>query len=331
MEHVRAIRAVLAVNGVVPRRAVLLEDGGLADRTHHPDRPEAELVSRLCEIVRGASGVACYPRSTAALAELALRDNDPGAWQCVRDDLVTGDLDMDTVAAVLRQSANAAALIACFVGARDARHLVHVACFMARALDVLHEETRDDMGRAIACQLRAFMDALLAHASSMTRDVLEAVMAGCGKMLARVGLPDVRIADAVTYALGRRCDDLLRLFLHVPPTFADHRPHQVVPALVDRAAACRNQPHALYGPLALLARVVTHRPELVRGSESVIAEIACGALRETPQDLDCRECLAAATLVVALGECALPGLPEALARALQHCASALIRGAAAAH
>lgn len=317
MDHVRT---VLKVNGAIPRRAVLLPDGGLGDRVHHPDVPEAELVSRLCEIARGPAR--SYSRRTADLLEQALTDNSPGAWQCVRDDLVTRDLDLDIAATVLRQSANAAALVACLVGARDNKHLVHVSCLLSQVLDRVCEETRTELGRAIACQLRPVMDVFVVHGAAMPRHVIESVLSGFGRTLAHAGIPDARVADGVMHALGAKRDDLLRLFLNVSPTFVDHREHQIVPALLARSKACT--PQTRYPVIAMLARVMAHNPGMAAGCEPAIADLVRAALGTVP--LDSRECLAAATLVSATQ--AATDVAGALARALQHTSSAIIQKAA---
>jgi hypothetical protein len=312
------IRTILQINNVIPRRAVVLADGRLGDRVQWPGHPELDLLSRLCEVARASAGQPHHPRQTAELLEAALRDNAPGAWQCVCDDLSTDDLDLDVAAVVLRQPTHAAALVGCLVGARDGKHLLHVACLLTKVVDRLSEEARAEVGRALACQLRAVMHVLLVHGACMTRGVLEAALSGFGRLLARTGLPDCQVAEAVLWALGRRADDLLRLFLHVPPSFVDHRPHQVMPALLERAQATTP---AKYPLVAMLARVVDHRPELVHGLEGTLSEIIRGAL--PAEEFDARDALAAASLAVALGTCR-DSTTAALGRALRHCSASFI-------
>lgn len=311
--------AVLAVNGRIPRRAVVLPDGALGDRRAWPAVAESDLLSRLCEIARGARGVPVYPRRTADLLERALGDNSPGAWEAVRDDLETGDLDMDVAVTVLRQPCNAAALVACLAGAREQDHLVHVACLLSRVLDRVPAEAREEMGRALACQVRAVMDVLARHGGLMTRDVRDAVLDGFGKMLGKAALPGSRVAELLLHALDERRDELLRLFLHVPPAYLDHRP-QILPLLLDRA---KSAPAASRYPLlAMLARIEGSFPGVLRGHEHALADIVCSSL--APDQLDCRECLAAAALVESVGD----GLSRALAAALRVCSAALVRRAA---
>lgn len=315
------VASVLRINGRYPRRAVLLPDGALSDRAQHPELPEVELLSRLCELARKAAGQPVWPRRTAELLDGALASNAPGAWECLRDDLLTGDLDLDAAAAVLRQSINAATLVTCLVGSRDASHMLHVAVVLARVLDVLSEESRVDVGRQLACQLRAVMDVFGRHGALMSRDVRDAVLHGFGRTLALVGVPDAQVAELVLHALAQRRDELLRLFLHLPVTFVAHKP-QVLAELLDRARAAPAGER--YPAVALLARVVATDPGLVAGCERDVLDLATAAVATDP--LDSRMCVAAATLALAaMGDAA--SLQAGLARALQACATELVRRA----
>lgn len=316
------VLSVLRVNGRVPRRAVLLPDGALADRASHPDCPELELLSRLCEIVRTTTGQPVYPRHTAELLDMALSTNSPGAWEAAKDDLVTGDLDLDAAVAYIRCGSNPATLVACLVGARDSHHMVYVALLVSRVLDRLSEESRAEVGRALACQLRAVMDAFVTHGAFLSRDVRDAVLGGFGRMVAGAGVTDNRVAELVLYALSQKRDELLRLFLHVPPTFVLHRP-QILAELLDRARAAPAQ--SRYPLVALLARVLAGRPEVVAGYEHEISEVVCGVLDSAggADDLDSRTCLAAAALATAAEGCGNP-LSAALARGLRSCAAKLV-------
>lgn len=324
------VAAVLRVKGRIPRRALVLPDGRLADKTACPGGQELDLLSRVCELARGAAGQPCYPRQTAALLELALAHNDPGAWQAVRDDLVTGDLDLEVCRAVLAQGSNASALVGCAVGARGSRHLLHVCCLLATVLgDHVREETRAEMGRALACQLRPLMDALLAHGVDMPLDTRDAAYDGLGRTLAAAALPDARVADAVLHALDLRREELLRLFLWVPASFVDHRP-QVLPALLARLPAV---PRATRFPaLELLARVLEHEPKAAAGAEAHVAGLLVACLEGDDGRLDSRECLAVSRIVRALGPSveSHAGLARVLARALEGTAAAVVRAAAAA-
>ena len=318
MDFAAQILSVLRVNGRVPRRAVVLPDGALADRASHPQHPELELMSRLCEISRHATGQPVYPRRTADLLELALGSNAPGAWDAAKDDIATGDLDLEAATAYIRGGSNSAALVACMVGARDSNHMVHVCLVLSRVLGRLSEEARAEMGRALACQLRAVMDSFVTHGAFLGRDVRDAIFGGFGRMIATAGVPDSRVAELVLYALGQKRDELLRLFLHVPPTFLVHRP-QILAELLDRARAAPAQ--SRYPLVAMLARVVAAEPDIAVGMDAELAEVVCGALSDT--ELDSRVCLAAAALMSAASGCGNP-VAAALARALQSCAAGLV-------
>lgn len=312
--------AVLTVKGRIPRRAVVLPDGSLGDRRTWPRVPESELLSRLCEVARAATGAPVYPRRTTDLLERALCDNSPGAWEAVFDDLESGDFDVDVATAVLRQSSNASALVACLAGARAQEHLVHVACLLSRVLEAVSGEVRDEMGRALACQVRSVMDVLVRHGALLTRDVRDAVLSGLGRMLGKAVLPGPRIAELLLHALDTGRDELLRLFLHVPLEYLDHRP-QILPLLLDRAKAA-GTPAARYPLLAMLARIEGAFPGVLRGHENALADIVCSCL--TPDQLDCRECAAAAALIESVG---LTPLTRALASALRVCSAALVQRA----
>lgn len=322
-----ALLTLLRVNNRIPRRAVLLPDGRLDDKVVHPHAPEVEVLSRVCEIVKAEHGAPGQPRQTADLLERALATNCPAAWHAVRDDLSTGDLDMGAACAVLQQSCNSALLLACLVTPRDAEHMMHVACLVARVLDRLSEEARAEMGRALGHQVRGLMDALVTHGTMMTREVINGVADGFGRIIGTsCALPDARVAELVGHAIVKRKDELLRLFLHVPPSFVDHDPG-LVAGLLDRAKYAA--PLHKYPTVAMLSRIAAARPGLLQGHEVRVATIVRSAL---PEQLDCRESLAAATLALALAESegysADAGMVKALAGALRQCSAALVARAA---
>lgn len=319
------IIAILRVKGGIPRRAVVQADGRLADKTSLPDAPEVDLVSRLCEVARAAGGQACYPRQTAALLDRALADNDPGAWQAVRDDIVTGDLDIEACLAVLAHGSNSAALVGCLVGARSAKHLLHVCCLLARVMEGLREETRAEMGRALACQMRPLLDTLLQHGADMSLDVRDAAYDGMARILAGAALPDSRVADAVLHALERRREELLRVFLGVPAAFVEHRP-QILPMLLGRLS--KTVSASRYPCLELLARLLEHDGSAVAGAESAVVDAVACCLAASEDRLDSRACLAASRILACLGGgrlvCAHEGLCAMLVRALQRTSKHLV-------
>lgn len=319
------ITAILKVKGAIPRRAVLLPDGRLADKTTCAGCAELDILSRLCEVVRGAHGMPCYPRQTAALLECALDGNEEGAWEAVRDDIITGDLDEGVCCAVLSHGSNASTLVGCVVGARNAKHLLHVCCMMAKALDDtrLRGETRSEMGRALACQLRPLLDTLLAHGAGMPLDVRDSVFDGLARVFAVAAVPDAHVADAALHAMECRREELLRVFLKVTPAFVDHRP-QILPMLLDRLAGGSRS--SRYPVLELLARILEHDPTALAGRERDTADLAAACMEGSGR-VDSRECMAFARIVSALGRRAAANerLCAVMAGVLERTSAAMIQ------
>lgn len=297
------IVSILKVNGSLPRRAVLLDDGRLADRTACPTCREVDLLSRLCEVARAARGAPVYPRRCEELLERALTTNDEGAWNAIRDDIVTNDLDMSVCCVVLAHSSNAAVLAGCLVGARSQRHLMHVCCLLAKVLvhPDLRAETREDMGRALACQMRLLLEVLVVHGDDMALDVRDACLDGLGGLLRGTTLPEAGVAEAVLHALEMGREELLRLFLGMPVSFIECRP-QILPALLTRLASPVSRGTSRFPVVELLARVVEHDPSVLRGGEAQVASVLAGCLRDDDdEDLDARTCLAVSRVALALG------------------------------
>lgn len=322
-----AVHAVLKVNGVLPRRAVLLPDGSLSDKTAHPDMREVELVSRVCEVVREASGAPCHPRHTAQLLDQALATNAPGAWAAIHDDLATGDFDANAAAALLQQaSPTCLPLIACLLDAKDGKHVTAIVVTVAAVLPALSQDARDQLGAVVACHLNAIADAFAKHGTLMPRDARDAVLSGFGKVMGRVGVPAPRAAEAILHALRIRKEEVLRMFLYIPPApLVEH-----VPDLVDTLVA-----HALATPaaarfplLAVLARMApSHMAPAARPRVAELVSTTLAALLADAQ-LDSRTCLVAATLVGALATDKSDGdapLSAVLAQALTACSAALVR------
>jgi hypothetical protein len=309
-----AVATVLTVNGRVPRRAVLLPDGGLGDRAQHPELPEVELLSRLCELGRQATGQARYPRRTEDLLGEALASNAPGAWDALKDDVFSGDVDFDAAAAYLRAGASGGRLVACLVGARDGGHAANVCLVASKVVPLLPAESREEVGRALSCQLRAAVDALARTCAFMTTEVRDAVLTAFGRLLGFAPGAGQDLADLVESVLGQRRDELLLLFLHVPLDPLAHRP-RVVAGLLERARAAPAAARPVV--LAMLARLAAHRPEAVAAHRADVTAAAVAALGAA--DPDTRTFLAAANLVKLCAD----GATAQLAEALRVCAAAL--------
>lgn len=333
-----AVQAVLKVNGALPRRAVLLPDGSLSDKTLHPDQHEVELVSRMCEVLREASGAPCHPRHTAQLLDQALTTNAPATWAAIQDDLATSDFDANAAAAVLQQqTAPGLPLIACLLDAKDGKHVTAIVVAVAAVLPALTPEARDQLGGVVGCHLSAIADAFARHGALMPLDARDAVLSGFGKIMGRVGVPAARAAETILHALSIRKEELLRLFLHLPPApLAEHMP-DLAKVLVDHALGTRVA--SRFPLLAMLARLApSHVPAAARAR---VAELVSTTLTTLVADaqLDSRTCLVAATLVGSFdsggkGKGKAGGgdsdggdgpLVAAMAQALTACSAALVR------
>ena len=307
--------ALLRVNGRLPRRAVVLADGTLGDRGTHPDAREVIVLSKLCELCRQDMGQPWYPRHTSDLLDMALSTNSPGAWDAVRDDMDTGDFDVRAAAGVIGHDRNPEALVSCLSSAKQERHFLSVLCAVSRVLPELSAETRDELGRALGFMLEGVVDSLGKHASVLSRDIADVVLAAVAKMVAATGVPDARVADLVENALRRRRYEALRVFVQCPTTYLKHRP-QVLGMLLESARAERNA----YPMVAMLARIAAEAPGLLATHREAIADLGASALKST-EAVDSRTCMAVGTLV---RSCAgFDTIAQALATALCACAAAL--------
>lgn len=319
------LAGILRVNDRLPRRVVLLPDGSLGDKAAWPHLPEVEVLSRVTEVIRAALKQPCHSRHAARLLEDALKSNEPGAWEAVRDDLMTGDMDTAAAVAIVQQGQSCSALVSCLVGARDDRHLADVLVALAAVLPGLSEEARAELGRCAAYHLPAIADAFTRHSAFLTTDVRDAMLSGFGKVLAGAAVDESRLADVVCTVLASRREDLLRMFLHVPATFVRHRP-EIVAHLVERAKAV--PPCNRYPVLAMLAKLLHDGvPGVAPPRLEDVNELVRATLLDTADCVDTRTCLAAAAIVTACPDNSSGGhgpLCTALAKALAACSAALV-------
>lgn len=309
----KSIQDVLRVNGDIPRRAVLLADGSLADKTAHPQLGEVDVLSRVCELATGSS----VPRHTAPLLDVALRTNEPSAWLAIRDDLLTGDFDPEAAAAVVQQTEDGTMyVVSSMLNARDSAHMAAVVVALAALLPALTPEARDDLGRALACHVQHLMEAFTKHSALLTRDVRDAVLSGFGKILARTGMCGARATDMVLLALKMRREELLRLFLYLPRLAPQD---QLAGALVAHAKLLPTTKR--YPVLAMLAKVACEGvASAADHADDIDGLVVDQLVAEGP--IDSRTCLAIGTLV----GCAHPGhaLVGALGRGLVALSAALL-------
>lgn len=315
---------ILSVRGTIPRRAALTGDGALVDRATRRDLPEVELLSRVCEVVRRATGKPPPPRRSDELLELALATNSPEAWAAAKDDVATGDFEAGVAAKFVgcRGAAAASMLVSCLAEAGSREHMLHVCVVTHRLLPAAGQEVRLHWGAALSCQLRGVVDALVRHHEFCKRDVRDAIFDGFAEMLAVAEIPDARAAEFVRRALESGRDDVLRLFARLPATFLAADPG-LLAALVARAGAVPE--HSAYPVLALLARAP--RDALVDHAAAIVA-----ALRRLEKNVDVRTYVAAASVAEAVapavsrGDAAL--LATLLAKSLRTCAGSLVASVA---
>jgi hypothetical protein len=325
------LASLLLVNGRVPRRAVLLEDGSLADKTAHPEAKEVDVLSKVCELYRASSGQPSHPRHTASLLEMALLTNGSSTWDAIRDDLVTGDFDLRAAAAVIQHGRNAVALVSCLVDAKHERHFLNVACVVSQVLPHLGTDACQEVAQSIGAQLRGVVEALCKHGSVLARDACVSVVQAFGKMIGSIGVPDVRVGELVSWALQERQHAVLGLFAHCPTSYIVHRP-QILAQLLDsvEVQGPRGAPPpatntmVTNGVIKILARVATEHPDVFQGHSGAVSRIVMAALadRGDGSPLDPLSCMAAAVLVRSC-----PGFDDTtviMAGALSACAARLL-------
>lgn len=311
MEALEAVRAALSsLTGRLPRRAVVLPDGGgLGDRRDHPQLPEVPAVSLAVEALRRAAGEPVYPRQSAALVSECLRGNDPGAWDALLADAWTGDLVLADAARALNDTN--LCLVHCIVSAAPGTHMA----LAVRAARVLLPLLGDDARARTAAAFQQLFGEVVAALSRRARDASSsqtraAAITSMGQLLADCAVPVPRLADMLRQCVGA-CDDALRLFLHAP--MADVLAHapDLADALLDRAE--RVPQAAKYPACALLALCPA---AVLRERADRVARVALGVLTkaEAQGAIEPKLALAAAAMVKAVAE--PRSLPAALATAL---------------
>jgi hypothetical protein len=298
---------VLSVNGVPPRRAVLADNGSLAQK-QRPAENEVPLLSRLCELARASRNIECPPRSTAALMERALMTNSPTCWTAAADDITTGDFDAPAVVSLLSQNQSyAVAFATCFASPVDASHMMAMLRVFHK-LD-LPDETTETFGRTIGCQLKTLIDALASHAGLIKKDIREAVMNDVGKMLAMSGVPTNQLADALRVVLATKKYDALRLFLHADIAACFRACPDALAGLVEKAKNVGVHHRSIV--LAVIAKVIRDDPDAV--PPAAIRDML-GAVLKTPSE-DARALLAIA--IASQVACSEDAITKGLADALE--------------
>lgn len=316
-----------------PRRAVVTAGGALCDRTDAPPGcPEIASMSAVCEVVRRMAGLPVYPRDSGELMQQCLERNEHGAWQAMYNDVRTGDVDWDRLAAVIGPgSGSAHACVGCLLAPRDATHLLNTAACLAAMLDHVTPEAKHEFASLLGLKLTAFSEVLIRHNAVMRRDVREGVLTVLGRLLAKADVPLSHVADVLQLVLARKHDDLLRLFMHLPVAACVAPRPDLLAQLVARARATSPTTSSRYPVLAVLARVVAaaaatddscaarHGPDLADLVKTTLA-----AQLSSSGGIDPRTALVCAMLAQAAGPEAAAPLAPFLAKALERTASSLV-------
>ena len=347
-----------ATTGTMPRRVVLLADGGIADRVDHDGMPEIELLSRLCDLVRRAAGKVSCPRDSFDLlhmcAQASVESGSADAWKALYDDIHTKDIQWDRVRAFFTDDPTApVAIVTALVGARDAVHLLHVACALDVVLPNVDRTVRQHFGRVLGGRLPEFVHAFVERTRGVRKDLRRMALTGLGKLLAVGEVPAPRIADLLMFVLraGETYDEVATLFVHCP-CLGDClllRP-EIIPALLERG---RRAPSGKRYPLlAVLVKMLDARQKQAAAAPAVVVvnfdaveDLAAGTLAGMLAGgvLDARTTLVAALLAqhATAGKAAedggggggrggrgggrKPSLVEVLAKALESSSAALCR------
>ena len=255
--HMDSVRAALCVgtSGQVPRRAVVLADGSLADRRDHPDRPEARQVSVACERVRIAFSETVYSRNTAELMEQCFAKNDPKAREALLDDVATHDLSAECAIRYLH--ANGITIVECLLSATTSGHVVVIIRAAQHVLPLLAAE---DLARTSAALCRRFDELVKKLVQVVQRGRIPADfddgITALGKLMLACDVPPCQLADMLHACLVSGVDTLMRLFLFAPvAAMVAHSP-SLVDSIVARAEKAPQS--SRYPLIALLAMVPAH-------------------------------------------------------------------------
>ena len=310
--------ALSGLTGALPRRAVVLPSGELADRAAHPALPEVPAVSLACEILRRAAGEPVFSRTTRQLLEQCLSSNDPGAWRALLDDEATGDLDAGVAAACWAAPAAMHRLVWCLVGASSGMHLWLGVRAVQGVLALAGRAAAHDLGLAFHHHFPSLVRTLSRRCKDLSADMRACVITTLGRLIACCDLPHDSLAGMLDEALDDRMpDDVLRLFVHAPlPALAERDPGLVARLLgrAERAAQSSRYPAcallAVLAPEQLAAHGERVRGLVQRALDTAAAQgsveaglaLACGVLAKAtapPRSLDAA--LAHALCCMAIG------------------------------
>lgn len=269
MEALNEIRMALSgLTGVLPRRAVLLDDHTLADRLTDPTKPEVASLSLACEALRRASNEPVFHRHTSQLLVQCLNTNDPRAWRAMLDDAVTGDLDGAAMAAFWGNGDNTDQLLRCLVEVKCGMHLWLVIRAMQYVLPIIDGTCTLKLGAAFERTFPDLVRTLARSAKDISYDSRATAITVLGKVLVWCNIPVAQQCGMLDIVLNCSTEDLMRLFVFAPMQQLAELDGNLVERIVARAE--RASQASRYPPLALLA---TLAPEQLQSHDSRVLKI----------------------------------------------------------
>lgn len=224
-EKLARVQAALSgLTGELPRRAVVLEDGSVRDKTACPALPEVTAVSLACEILRAGS-TPVYSRHTPTLLGQCLDGNDPGAWRALLDDTTTGDMDVAAAAAFWSDAANLHGVVQCLVNASTGMHMWVIVCVVRHMLRTLGRAAEVDLGRIFHRMCPDIVRAILRRTADINADCRATIAQTLGGLMMWCDIPVPDLVAMVQTVVDTAHDDTMRLFLHAPlAALVEHTP-----------------------------------------------------------------------------------------------------------
>jgi hypothetical protein len=154
---------VLARHGHLPRRVVVLTEGGdVGDLRDHPERPEIPALSKIADLVREARGWVVYSRDPGELLTACLTTSDPTAWMHLTDDIRCGLVPPAVFADQFASRPETAARFVTDVlaGAHDILTTVSVVYCLRSAAPHFTAPARSAFAMALRVHAAGFLDAV---------------------------------------------------------------------------------------------------------------------------------------------------------------------------
>lgn len=245
--------ALTGLTGVLPRRAVLLGDGRVADKLTSPLSQEIVPVSLVCEILRRETREPVYPRHTPNLLSQCLSTNDPGAWRALLDDATTADLDAAAMTAFWSDAERMDRLVDCLVNAMSGMHVWLVIRAMQEVLPAVDQAHTAELGSAFQRKFPAIVRTVSRRVRDISVDMRGGAITVLGKLMAWCNIPTPGLTAMMDTVLVSGVDEVLRLFMFAPvPALVDHDPSLVEKVLARAERASHSQRYPSCSLLALM-------------------------------------------------------------------------------